>query len=240
MSDVPTPIKIILGLAATATEEARKLPATLPTAATTVPLLAISTAMQASLRVQQRLATLASRGDEVIRQLRGESDAPPAWATFDDPPAHGPTSTSRPARAPFDDAALDDVAYDDAPFSDTPFEDVTLDDQAVLVDLDDLSDEATDLLTDVGYITAASDLPPAEPRTRPTKRAAAKKPAKKASPAKATPLTAAPLKPVLGEHTVPGEQTVPGERTAPAKRPAAKSAAVKRAAGKATPLPPVE
>jgi hypothetical protein len=240
MSDVPTPIKIILGLAATATEEVRKLPATLPTAATTVPMLAISTAMQASLRIQQQLATLASRGDEVIRQLRGESDEPPAWATFDDPPAHGPTSTSRPARAPFDDAALDDVPYDDAPFSAAPFQEVPLDDPVpnLNVDPDGLSDEATDLLTQVGYITAPTDLPTTgsqnQPSSPPRKRPAAKKAAKKSGPAKATPLTAAPLKPVP-------LKPVPAETPAAVKRPAAKSQPAKPPASKkATPLPPVE
>ncbi|MDQ1734617.1 MAG: hypothetical protein QOH56_868 [Pseudonocardiales bacterium] len=85
MPSVPTPFKVVLGIAATAAEEARKLPETLPTAMAGAPMIAVSTAMQASLRVQQHIAALAARGEEVLAQLRGTSDEPPAWATFDDP-----------------------------------------------------------------------------------------------------------------------------------------------------------
>jgi hypothetical protein len=85
MPSVPTPLKVVLGIAATAAEEARKLPETLPTAMAGAPMIAVSTAMQASLRVQQHIAALAARGEEVLAQLRGTSDEPPAWATFDDP-----------------------------------------------------------------------------------------------------------------------------------------------------------
>jgi hypothetical protein len=82
MATLPTPLKAALGLAATALDEARKLPETLPQA----PVVVVSTAMQVSLRVQQRIAALAARGDEVISQLRGSSSEPPDWATFDESP----------------------------------------------------------------------------------------------------------------------------------------------------------
>jgi hypothetical protein len=85
MPRVPTPLKVVLGIAATAAEEARKLPETLPTAVAGAPMIAVSTAMQASLRVQQHIAALAAKGEEVLAQLRGTSEEPPAWATFDDP-----------------------------------------------------------------------------------------------------------------------------------------------------------
>jgi hypothetical protein len=106
MPNIPTPIKAALGLAATAVDEARKLPETLPQAVTTVPLMAVSSAMQASLKVQQRIATLAARGDEVLNQLRGSSTEPPSWATFDDDaPAAGTAGSSddaQPAKTAFD------------------------------------------------------------------------------------------------------------------------------------------
>jgi hypothetical protein len=77
------------------------LPETIPQAVNTVPMIAVSTAMQASLRVQQRIATLAARGDEVLSRLQGTSAEPPSWATFDDaPPASQPDEGS--ARAAFD------------------------------------------------------------------------------------------------------------------------------------------
>ncbi|HEX8081884.1 MAG TPA: hypothetical protein VF557_16855 [Jatrophihabitans sp.] len=111
MPNIPTPIRAALGLAATAVDEARKLPETLPQAVTTVPLMAVSTAMQASMKVQQHLATLAARGDEVLSQLRGSSAEPPSWATFDeDPPAAGTGSIAADPQSA--KAAFDLIDYD--------------------------------------------------------------------------------------------------------------------------------
>jgi len=69
-----------LGLAATALEEARRL----PDRAIELPMLAVSTALQMSLRAQQRYAHLAARGDDLLNRRETTDDAPP-WATFDDP-----------------------------------------------------------------------------------------------------------------------------------------------------------
>ena len=100
MPGVPTPIRVALGLAATAAEEARKLPETLPSAVSGVPMIAVSTAMQASLKMQQRLASLAAKGDQVLALLRPPSDEPPSWATFDETPE--PAASGAPPRAAFD------------------------------------------------------------------------------------------------------------------------------------------
>jgi hypothetical protein len=113
MPNLPTPIRAALGLAATAVDEARKLPETLPQAVTTVPMMAISTAMQTSLRVQQHIAMLAARGDEVLSRLRGSSAEPPSWATFDDP-------ATEPAADDNDNqplAAFDRIDYDNTGFA---------------------------------------------------------------------------------------------------------------------------
>jgi hypothetical protein len=76
---LPGPVRAAIGLAATATDEARRL----PERALELPMLAVSSALQMSLRAQQRYARLTARGDEV---LRGEpTDDPPQWATFDEP-----------------------------------------------------------------------------------------------------------------------------------------------------------
>ena len=109
MPNIPTPIRAALGLAATAVDEARKLPETLPQAVTTVPLMAVSSAMQASLKVQQHIAMLAARGDEVLSQLRGSSAEPPSWATFDDDSAGG--ENGQPAKAAFDLIDYDNTGY---------------------------------------------------------------------------------------------------------------------------------
>jgi hypothetical protein len=108
MPHIPTPIRAALGLAATAVAEARKLPETLPQ----LPVTAVSTAMQASLRVQQHIATFAARGDEVISQLRGTSAEPPSWATFDDAPeaARPTTAFDRATPANLEDTGTAEAA----------------------------------------------------------------------------------------------------------------------------------
>jgi hypothetical protein len=117
MPTLPTPIRAALGLAATAVDEARKLPETLPHAVTTVPMIAVSTAMQASLRMQQHIATLAARGDEVLTRLHGTSADAPSWATFDDD-LPSPTQDDDGPRAAFDTIDYEHTGFhegDDAP-----------------------------------------------------------------------------------------------------------------------------
>ncbi|HST47151.1 hypothetical protein [Jatrophihabitans sp.] len=115
MPNIPTPIRAALGLAATAVDEARKLPETLPQMVSTVPLRAVSTAMQASLRLQQHLATLSARGDEVLSQLRGSSAEPPSWATFDESPATADPQAGK--------AAFDRIDYDGTGFAESNSDD---------------------------------------------------------------------------------------------------------------------
>jgi len=76
---IPPPLRAAAGLAALAIDSARKVPQQL----VGLPVLAVSTALQASLKAQQAYAGLVARGDEVLGQLRGQQDAPP-WARFDD------------------------------------------------------------------------------------------------------------------------------------------------------------
>src|SRR4051794_40884479 len=76
----PGPVRAVLGLLATAAEEAKPL----PDRAVELPMLAVSTALQLSLRAQQRYARLAARGDEILHR-RPPGDEPPPWATFDEP-----------------------------------------------------------------------------------------------------------------------------------------------------------
>ncbi|MDT4921890.1 MAG: hypothetical protein QOI15_2792, partial [Pseudonocardiales bacterium] len=77
---LPGPVRAIVGLLAATAEEAKHL----PDRAIELPMLAVSSALQMSLRAQQRYARLAARGDDVINR-RPASDEPPSWATFDDP-----------------------------------------------------------------------------------------------------------------------------------------------------------
>jgi hypothetical protein len=102
MAQLPAPIRAALGLAATLTEtvkDGRGLPDGLADKALEFPVLAVTAALQLSIKVQQQYAALTVRGDEVLTQLRGGApDDPPEWARFDDEPAATPApATPTPA-----------------------------------------------------------------------------------------------------------------------------------------------
>jgi hypothetical protein len=99
MPSLPTPFRAALGLAAQAIDEIKHL----PDRAIELPVLAVSTALQISLRAQQQYAMLAARGDDLLNH-RGTTEQPPPWATFDDPaPAADPTDDPAPAADPTED-----------------------------------------------------------------------------------------------------------------------------------------
>jgi len=213
MPNLPTPIRAALGLAATAVDEARNLPETLPQVVSSVSLRAVSTAMQASLKFQQHLATLSARGDEVLSQLRGSSAEPPTWATFDESPAAPDGQAGEPAKA-----AFDRIDYDNTGFTDSDPDDTRHRWDAVGVggtepDADDL--DANGIGTTAPPPVSAAPAP------------AAKK-AAKAAPAKAT--KAGPAK---AAKTAPVKAPAKATKTAAAKAGPAKA---KRAARKAEPL----
>jgi hypothetical protein len=248
MPNLPTPIRAALGLAATAVDEARKLPETLPQAVTTVPLMAVSTAMQASMKVQQHIATLAARGDEVLSQLRGSSAEPPSWATFDD------DASANGAGAPADgadDAQSAKAAFDLIDYDNTGFAEGAEDDagkgrwDAVGVggtqpqpdpgaDLAGTGGAAEDFDVTATPPSAAGPTPPAtdlaeavsapDPATVRTGRAAAK--AAKSGPAKTGPAKASAAKP--GPAKTGAAQAGPA-KAAPAKAGPAKAGPAKAA-----------
>ncbi|HEX4103263.1 MAG: lipid droplet-associated protein [Pseudonocardiaceae bacterium] len=79
MNHLPLPVRVAVGLALTAVEQACKLPEQLAE----LPVTAASRAVQAGMRVQQRVTELAIKGDEVLSLFRPVEDTPP-WATFDE------------------------------------------------------------------------------------------------------------------------------------------------------------
>src|SRR6266496_109128 len=95
MKSLPLPLRVAAGLAATAVEHARDLPAKLAG----FPVTVASQALQMSMRVQQQVTELAIKGDEVLAGLRPVEEAP-AWATFDEDLDETRYDVSRPA--PFD------------------------------------------------------------------------------------------------------------------------------------------
>ena len=108
---LPLPVRIAAGLVVTAVEQARDL----PRLALELPVTAVSQALQASMRLQQKVTELAIKGDRVLGVGPPIEDEP-AWATFDeDPPprrngrsaaASGSPATVtplRPAPDPFEE-----------------------------------------------------------------------------------------------------------------------------------------
>ncbi|MGH3824847.1 MAG: lipid droplet-associated protein [Pseudonocardiaceae bacterium] len=79
MSHVPLPVRVAVGLMVTAVEQARKLPEQLAD----LPVTAASRAVQAGMRVQQRVTELAIKGDQVFSLFRPVENTPP-WARFDE------------------------------------------------------------------------------------------------------------------------------------------------------------
>ncbi len=100
MKPLPFPVRIAAGLVATAVEQARDLPRLV----VEFPVTAVSQALQASMRVQQKVTELAIKGDRVLGGLRPVEETP-SWATFDEdePPTRNGASTItelRPADLP--------------------------------------------------------------------------------------------------------------------------------------------
>jgi hypothetical protein len=95
MSPLPLPVRIAAGLAATAVEQAREL----PRLAVEFPVTAVSQALQASMRVQQKVTELAIKGDKVLGSF-SQAEESPAWATFDDEPDPEPATNGHAAVTP--------------------------------------------------------------------------------------------------------------------------------------------
>jgi hypothetical protein len=107
MKTLPFPVRIAAGLVATAVEQARDLPRLV----VEFPVTAVSQALQASMRVQQKVTELAIKGDRVLGTLRPVEEAP-SWATFDEdePPRRngaGAVTELRPLTGP--NSALADM-----------------------------------------------------------------------------------------------------------------------------------
>jgi hypothetical protein len=89
MSPLPLPVRVAAGLVASAVEQARDL----PRLAVEFPVTAVSQALQASMRVQQKVTELAIKGDRALGALRPVEERP-GWATFDDEDEDLPTNGS--------------------------------------------------------------------------------------------------------------------------------------------------
>jgi hypothetical protein len=94
MSPLPLPVRVAAGLVATAVEQAKDLPRLV----VEFPVTAVSQALQASMRVQQKVTELAIKGDRALGSLHPVEEHP-SWATFDDdeaPTRNGAVTELRP------------------------------------------------------------------------------------------------------------------------------------------------
>lgn len=172
---LPAPLRAAVGLVASAADEARHL----PDRAIELPMLAVSTALQLSLRAQQRYAMLAARGERVLNRSQ-PTDDPPPWATFDEPVSadelrqaalaqlDGLADTGETSRVFEDLFGVSDPAAPAAPAAPSA-----------------PADSEDDTVTPIAK--AAAETPPAKKSPGAKKTSAAKKsPAKKTSGAKRT------------------------------------------------------
>ena len=137
MKPLPFPVRIAAGLVATAVEQARDLPRLV----IEFPVTAVSQALQASMRVQQKVTELAIKGDRVLGTLRPVEEKP-SWATFDEdePPSRNGANTVtelRPLGRPT--SVVDEEAFDQAA------EDIA---EEIAAELDEDLDEFEPLPTD--------------------------------------------------------------------------------------------
>ena len=91
---LPTPLRVAAGIVASGIDLVRSLPEEIPA----LPVTLVGKAMQLSMKVQQEIADLATKGDELLSGVLGGPQENPPWAQFDDePPAATPVAAgSRP------------------------------------------------------------------------------------------------------------------------------------------------
>ena len=77
---LPLPVRVAAGLLATGIDVVRSLPEEIPA----IPVALVGNAMRLSMKVQQEIATLATRGDELLGGVVGAPQENPSWAKFDD------------------------------------------------------------------------------------------------------------------------------------------------------------
>ncbi len=95
---LPLPVRVAAGLLVTGIQLVRSLPEEIPG----IPVTLVGNAMRLSMKVQQEITTLATRGDELLGGIiGGRAQENPSWATFDeDKPTSAVKAPSRPSATP--------------------------------------------------------------------------------------------------------------------------------------------
>ena len=160
MKPLPFPVRIAAGLVAIAVEQARDLPRVV----LEFPVTAVSQALQASMRVKQKVTELAIKGDRLLGTLLPVQEQPSS-ATFDkdEPPSQNGASTitkRRPVRLPTTEPR-------DEPRGDLPKTDA-VDARPVLPEAEDVpADAVTDESAAEKVIAEATATPVDSPKTTP-------------------------------------------------------------------------
>jgi hypothetical protein len=90
---LPLPVRVAAGILGAGIDLLRALPDDIPA----IPVTVVGNAMRLSMKVQQEIAALATRGDELLGGVIGAPQESPAWATFDDDEPVKPVTPIRPA-----------------------------------------------------------------------------------------------------------------------------------------------
>jgi hypothetical protein len=96
---LPLPVRVAAGLVATGIQLVRSLPEEIPA----IPVTLVGNAMKLSMKVQQEITTLATRGDELLGGfIGGRPQETATWATFDEDkePTRPRPAATRPATRP--------------------------------------------------------------------------------------------------------------------------------------------
>jgi hypothetical protein len=90
---LPLPVRLAAGILGASIDLLRALPDDIPA----IPVTIVGNAMRLSMKVQQEIASLATRGDELLSGVIGAPQENPAWAKFDDDEPATPVTPIRPA-----------------------------------------------------------------------------------------------------------------------------------------------
>ncbi len=90
---LPLPVRLAAGILGAGIDLLRALPEDIPA----IPVTIVGNAMRLSLKVQQEIASLATRGDELLSGVIGAPQENPTWAKFDDDEPATPVTPIRTA-----------------------------------------------------------------------------------------------------------------------------------------------
>ena len=163
MKPLPFPVRIAAGLVAIAVEQARDLPRVV----LEFPVTAVSQALQASMRVKQKVTDLAIKGDRLLGTLLPVEEQPsPATFDKDEPPSqNGTNNTTTTAPRP---VSLPTTEPRDEPRVDLPEADAVVDARPVLPEAEDVpADAVTDESAAEKVIAEVTATPVDSPKTTP-------------------------------------------------------------------------